>query len=338
MSMQTTRLLLAATLCCSGGAARAAGHAAPVQATESATSFTLAPGAQVVFSEQDTDGAVKNAPYTATMVKERQQILGDGNQISHRTDARVYRDSAGRTREESLDKTGALRMVAIRDPVAGERWMLNPHTKTATRMSLPPRARDQGGKAPPEAMVQVVERHSKPDGTEEMLVKRVARANSGGAPATPPEKITIYAESLDMRSFPGAHPGSQGAGLRQLNPVLSGAFTDMKWASHATKRELRPRDIDGIRATGQLRSYDIPAGELGNRNAMVVSDETWYAPELHITLMSKHSDPRTGDSIFRIENLKREEPAPALFVPPSDYAIKDLAALRQHAGDRKPPQ
>ena len=109
----------------------------------------------------------------------------------------------------------------------------------------------------------------------------------------------------------------------------------MKWAKKATRRDLPPREIDGIKATGQLRSYEIPAREVGNRNAIVVSDETWYAPELRITLSSKHSDPRTGDAVFRIENLKREEPAPALFVLPADYTVKEIAAPGQRAAIRK---
>ena len=59
---------------------------------------------------------------------------------------------------------------------------------------------------------------------------------------------------------------------------------------------------------------------------IVVSDETWYAPDLKITVYSKHSDPRSGDRVFKLENLKREEPAAALFTVPSDYAVKDVLA------------
>lgn len=66
----------------------------------------------------------------------------------------------------------------------------------------------------------------------------------------------------------------------------------------------------------------IPAGAMGNSKAITVSDETWYVPELRITLSSRHSDPRTGVSVFRIENLKREEPEAALFVPPADYTVR----------------
>jgi hypothetical protein len=40
----------------------------------------------------------------------------------------------------------------------------------------------------------------------------------------------------------------------------------------------------------------------------------------------KHSDPRSGEVVYRLENLKRDEPAPALFTVPSDYTVKDAMA------------
>jgi hypothetical protein len=64
----------------------------------------------------------------------------------------------------------------------------------------------------------------------------------------------------------------------------------------------------------------------------VVSDETWYAPDLQITVYTKHSDPRSGDTVFRLDNLKREEPAASLFAVPSDYTVRDpLAKLAEKA-------
>ena len=94
----------------------------------------------------------------------------------------------------------------------------------------------------------------------------------------------------------------------------------------ATTKDLGTRDFNGVKAEGKLRSYEIPAGEIGNRNPIVVSDETWYSPELQITVYTKHSDPRSGDTVFRLENLKRDEPAASLFAVPSDYTVKEPMA------------
>jgi hypothetical protein len=42
--------------------------------------------------------------------------------------------------------------------------------------------------------------------------------------------------------------------------------------------------------------------------------------------MTKRSDPRTGERTWRMVNIKRDEPAPALFAVPSDYTVKDVMA------------
>ena len=43
--------------------------------------------------------------------------------------------------------------------------------------------------------------------------------------------------------------------------------------------------------------------------------------ELKISVLSKHSDPRTGEMTFKIPNLSRAEPDASLFQPPPDYQV-----------------
>jgi hypothetical protein len=104
---------------------------------------------------------------------------------------------------------------------------------------------------------------------------------------------------------------------------LANAIDDAKWSSKSVTKDLGTRDFGGIKAEGKLRSYEIPAGAIGNRNPIVVADETWTAPDLQVTVYTKHSDPRSGDVIFRLENVKREEPAAALFTVPADYTVRE---------------
>jgi len=92
-----------------------------------------------------------------------------------------------------------------------------------------------------------------------------------------------------------------------------------------------------VKAEGSERSYEIPAGEIGNRNAIVVTDETWFSPELQITLLTRHSDPRSGDNIYRLTNIKRSEPDAALFTVPSDYTVKDLMGKVDTIVEKKTP-
>jgi hypothetical protein len=50
--------------------------------------------------------------------------------------------------------------------------------------------------------------------------------------------------------------------------------------------------------------------------------ETWYSPDLQVTVYSRHSDPRTGESVYRLASIRRGEPAPDLFKVPEDYKTR----------------
>lgn len=328
MNLHVSPMLLAVLLCCAGSAARAADTGADGPAPEGPFKITLAPGAELSLPDVGPGQAVKNVPYALDIVKERQQILGDGNQIIQRSTAKGYRDSAGRTREESVDDKGELKLVVIKDPEAGIHWVLNPKLKTASKMTVPAKRARTSFTVPRDGKPQLVERRMLADGSEQISMHPL--------PAPDGSAVQEGTARAAMHFTPGPTMVTHSMTmLPQMSPLVSGAFGDMKWARNAVRRDLPPREIDGIKATGLMRSYEIPAGEVGNRNAIVVSDETWYAPDLRITLLSKHSDPRTGDSVFRIENLKREEPAASLFAPPSDYTVRDLKAIVQRAIDKK---
>ena len=69
----------------------------------------------------------------------------------------------------------------------------------------------------------------------------------------------------------------------------------------------------------------IPAGEIGNRNPINVTSESWYSPELQVTVQTRYNDPRTGESVYRLANIRRVEPAPDLFKVPEGYEVKSRA-------------
>ncbi len=123
---------------------------------------------------------------------------------------------------------------------------------------------------------------------------------------------------MAMTSAPAARAMSA-----QIAPMIIGAANDGKWSAKAVTRELGGRDFSGVRAEGSQRSYTIPAGEIGNRAPIEVSSETWYSPELQVTVYHKRSDPRSGDVVYRLDKLKRGEPPAALFSVPSDYTVRD---------------
>jgi hypothetical protein len=279
---------------------------------------------------------VKNAPYSVQEVMERQQTLADGNQIVNTTTSMSYRDSQGRVRDEHRDRKGEVTTVTISDPVANMTYVLHPKDKTATRLqgghpalaaaeasraaAEASRAGAEAGRAAAAAARARIEELRKegklPAGEhgpgEEIIVKRIQRDNADGSRHLDDNVRILAREMTDTRMRE----------LSNLGPMLA-SVGDFKWAGKGTTKDLGTRDIGGVKAQGKLRSYEIPAGEVGNAKPIVVSDETWWSPDLQITLYSKHSDPRSGDNIYRVDNLKRDEPAASLFTVPSDYAVKD---------------
>ncbi|WP_187364135.1 hypothetical protein [Massilia genomosp. 1] len=246
---------------------------------------------------------VKNAPYSAGAVSEQLQRLADGNEINRTSSSMNYRDSAGRTRQEIRDADGELRTVTLYLPADGVTYILHPRQKSADKLPDPSAA---ARAAATEAKAKAAQLRA--DAGDEVILKSVERAE-GDARKRSPEKARILV--TDMAAS-------------RIGAAVENAFGDMRWAAQASTRELGSKEIEGVKANGKLRTYEIPAGGIGNRNAIVVSHESWYAPELKVTVYSKHSDPRSGERIYRLSNIKREEPPASLFVVPTDYTVRDM--------------
>jgi hypothetical protein len=82
------------------------------------------------------------------------------------------------------------------------------------------------------------------------------------------------------------------------------------------------RDFEGVKAEAKSTTWTIPAGEIGNRKPIDVVSESWYSPDLQVTVYSRYNDPRTGETIYRLANLKRAEPSADLFKVPEDAGAK----------------
>jgi hypothetical protein len=86
---------------------------------------------------------------------------------------------------------------------------------------------------------------------------------------------------------------------------------------------LGKQTIEGVNAEGVREVSTIDAGAIGNDRPIQVSTESWYSAELQMNVMTKHSDPRTGEESFRLTNINRAEPAAYLFQPPAGYQITE---------------
>jgi hypothetical protein len=97
--------------------------------------------------------------------------------------------------------------------------------------------------------------------------------------------------------------------------------------SDAKTESLGKQTIEGVEAEGTRSTLTIPAGTIGNELPIASTTERWYSSELQTVVMSKRSDPRFGDTVYRLTNIQRGEQPATLFDVPADYTIKDDSAM-----------
>jgi hypothetical protein len=132
-----------------------------------------------------------------------------------------------------------------------------------------------------------------------------------------------------MAPPPGA-PGApvEGEKVRvqaqaQSAEVSTYVFRRQGGANNAVKESLGKQNIEGVEAEGTRTTVTIPAGEIGNERPIEIVSERWYSPELQLVVMTRNSDPRSGETTYRLTNISRTEPAKSLFEVPADYTVKE---------------
>jgi hypothetical protein len=88
-----------------------------------------------------------------------------------------------------------------------------------------------------------------------------------------------------------------------------------------TSESLGTQTMEGVSVEGLRTTEIIPEGFEDNDRPITVTRETWTSPELKIAVLTKHSDPRNGESTDRLTNIDLSEPALSLFQPPPGYKI-----------------
>lgn len=249
------------------------------------------------------ENPIKGAPYSADVIIETSQTLGDGNHIANQQAGKVYRDSEGRTRRE---QSGAMTsigptepvittkqtVISITDPVAGFSYSLDTEHKIAWRTPLVTADTIRSD----EAMLMKKEAEAR----RLAQIKEQAAASGGLGASEPAGAATAGA---------GGRGGKEGVG---------------------SAGPLQNKTIDGIAVEGRVNTKVIPAGAIGNDLPITVTSEEWRSPDLQVLVMTRHSDPRTGDSTYRLANIVRGDPDPSLFSVPSDYTVQDTGIRREN--------
>lgn len=268
---------------------------------------------------------IAGAPYSAEAVTEVTQLLADGNRIHRKVSAAVARDSQGRTRRDmTLAAVGNWlpddqpRLAFINDPVGRVVYMLDARRQTATRRPLPEGEISLSG-AGAVTSVAVVGRVS---GIAATSAVQTAEGEVRGEVV---QAGTVTAVAADPAFAPGV-PGIERARLRRHaeGPMATLAFTNgMEGDEDAEVESLGTQTIEGVEATGTRKTTTIPAGQIGNELPIRIVSERWYSPALQATVLSRRDDPRFGETVYRLTNINRSEPAASLFEVPAGYTVTD---------------
>lgn len=87
--------------------------------------------------------------------------------------------------------------------------------------------------------------------------------------------------------------------------------------------DLGTQVMENVLARGIRVSRTVPAAASGTGKPVIVTDEYWYSDELHLNMLVKHEDPRTGQQIVSVTRLARTEPDEAIFKVPAGFKIVD---------------
>jgi hypothetical protein len=244
-----------------------------------------------ISSEMSLDGkTVKGAPYSAQAISEHTQTLQDGNRIVHKSTASVYRDSEGRTRrDQTLNAVGSY-----------------------TAAGAPPQTFFIND---PVANVNYILEPDTKTARRVDLSRMPLRRGFGGG------KV-IVRERGEQRVQVVTGDKAADGGQVEVTVARPGVRIEAD-AKNVKKESLGKQTIEGVAADGTRYTRTIAAGEIGNEQVINIVSESWYSAELQTVVMSKHSDPRFGESSYRLTGINRSEPAASLFQVPSDYSVKD---------------
>jgi len=304
---------------------------------EAAIAEIEADTASVEFLTSEMGGpreVVKNAPYAAEAVTESTRVLMDGNRIVHKSMTLIARDSAGRTRQETKRDHGSV--VYIYDPVEQRSYVLRPASKTAVILPrvahlhtppappAPPAAPAPPAPPAPPARPAAPMAPTPPDSAAVSVQpgRVVVRGGKSGAGDNDVEvEVIRIAGDETTRRPPAPMPP-----MPPMPPLTMGGHPLV--LPYVSKDKgitelLGTRDFDGVRADGKRTTRTIPAGAIGNEKVIAIVSERWFSPDLDVVVMTRNLDPRSGETVYRLTNIKRGEPSADLFKIPTDYKVRN---------------
>jgi hypothetical protein len=228
---------------------------------------------------------VTGAPYSGEEVSETVQTLADGTHITQTMPGtKVYRDSLGRTRTE--------RPMFMR-PVG-----------------MGPAAAD----AP--VIIEIIDPVAQAKYTLDTQNKVAHRQEMAASNVRPPTVVAPGGARI------GVATGGSASGMRSSFPVPMGVVGQADVARpQMASEKLGTQTIEGVAVEGTRRTMTWPVGSQGNDRPITSTTDMWVSPELKVNILTKTSDPRSGERTQKLINISRSEPDASLFQPPPDYTV-----------------
>jgi hypothetical protein len=237
-----------------------------------------------VSAEMMPGSVIKSAPYSAQAVNEFTQTLGDGTRIHRKSSGGVYRDSEGRTRREEVGMIGAMLP-------AGDMPQLTFISDPVAGVSYVLNATDK-----------TAQRSEIAAGTFSLPV------------APPPAGVGAVGPTVVQHRSAGVVAAGMAGDFATFRTSISSA-------QNTRPESLGTKSIEGVQAEGTRTTTVIPAGEIGNDRPIETVFESWYSTQLKTVVMSRQSDPRMGDTVFRLTGITLGEPSRSLFEVPAGYSV-----------------
>lgn len=94
-----------------------------------------------------------------------------------------------------------------------------------------------------------------------------------------------------------------------------------------TTTDLGSKTIAGLVATGTRTTMTIPAGAIGNSQAIQVVRDVWTSTQLEIPVLVTSTDPQRGTSTMQMTSATLGEPDASLFQIPASYTVSSRARV-----------
>lgn len=282
---------------------------------------TPAPDARIYAAElANAERLVKGSPFSADAVSESVQVLLDGNRIVHSSTSKIYRNGEGRVRREYANGTGGVLgatftvapSVSIVDPVIGYSYLLDEKMKTAQQALV----RVQEAMPALKAGAETLRAASVID---QAAAEKIRVELSAAKPLAPVAPLTATGPVTVVRSNGEAVVAGSVLSTNGVNVITPLPVARSRYETRT--EQLGTQAFEGVEAEGTRTITTIPAGAIGNERPIETTYERWFSKELQMVVFSRSFDPRSGEQTYRLTNINRNEPDPALFSLPSGYRI-----------------